>query len=446
MGMGKTVITISVVDALLIASEVQKVLVLAPLRVARSTWPEETQKWEQFAHLKFQPIVGSADERAAALRNDKADLYTMNYENLPWLAETLNGHWPFDMVVADESVRLKSFRTKQGGKRAQSLAAVSFKQVRRWVNLTGLAAPNGLQDLWGQMWFIDEGMRLGRTFSAFEQRWFSYQRKTDALNAHKTHVQTVPMPHAQAEIEAKLSDVCLALDPKDWFDLKDPIVTDIFVDLPPTARKHYREMEKLLFTEIQGIGIEAFAAAGKTIKCLQLANGAAYLPQAPEEKVQNGTAPWVEVHDVKMQALESIIAEAAGEPILVAYHFRSDLARLKKAFPKARHIDKKADEDAFKRGEIQVALVHPDSIGHGVDGFQYVCNTIVFWSHWWKMESREQLLERIGPMRQMQAGRDRGVFVYNIIARNTVDEDVIARNKGKYSVEQALMMAMKRRA
>jgi SNF2 family DNA or RNA helicase len=200
-----------------------------------------------------------------------------------------------------------------------------------------------------------------------------------------------------------------------------------------------------MFTEIQGIGIEAFAAAGKTIKCLQLANGAAYLPQAPEEKVQNGTAPWVEVHDAKMQALESIIAEAAGEPILVAYHFRSDLARLKKAFPKARHIDKKADEDAFKRGEIQVALVHPDSIGHGVDGFQYVCNTIVFWSHWWKMESREQLLERIGPMRQMQAGRDRGVFVYNIIARNTVDEDVIARNKGKYSVEQALMMAMKRR-
>jgi hypothetical protein len=180
------------------------------------------------------------------------------------------------------------------------------------------------------------------------------------------------------------------------------------------------------------------------MKCLQIANGAAYLP-APDDAVKRDAAPWAELHDAKLQALDSVITEAAGAPLLVAYHFKSDLARLKKAFPKARHIKTKRDEDDFKAGLIEVALVHPDSIGHGVDGFQEVCNAICFFGHWWKMESREQIIERIGPMRQMQAGKDRGVFVYDIIARDTVDEDVIARNVSKCTVEQALMQAMKKR-
>ncbi len=440
MGMGKTSIALAAIDALTLASEVQKTLVIAPLRVARSTWSEEAAKWEQFAHFKFQPIIGSADERAAALRNDKADVYTINYDNLPWLMDKLNGQWPFDMVVPDESVRLKGYRIQQGGKRASALAEVAHARTRHWLNLTGLAAPNGLQDLWGQLWFIDKGHRLGNSFSAFERRWFMRPPGSGGQ-----FVKSIPQKHAQTEIEDRIRDVCLALHPKDWFDLKDPVVHTIHVDLPPQARKHYQEMENLMFTEIEAHGIEAFAAAGKTIKCLQIASGAAYVKAADEASVSRDNAAWVEVHDAKIQALDSIITEAAGEPMLVAYHFRSDLARLKKAFPSAVHIKGKKEEDAFKRGEIAVALVHPDSIGHGVDGFQARCRIVVFFSHWWKMESREQLIERVGPMRQMQAGFDREVFVYNIVARGTVDEDVIERNIGKYSVEDALMLALRRR-
>jgi SNF2 family DNA or RNA helicase len=241
MGMGKTVISLSLIDALLMADEVERVLVLAPLRVARSTWPEEGQKWEQFAHLKFQTIIGAEEERTRALRNDKAQIYTINYDNIQWLMDRLAGEWPFDMVIADESPRLKSFRIQQGGKRAQAISRVAHR-MRRWVNLTGLAAPNGLNDLWGQMWFLDQGFRLGNSFSAYQSRWFM-----KAPNAGQ-FAKTIPQKHAQAEIQELIKDLCLSLYPKDWFDLKDPVVQDVYVDLPPQARVHYREMENMMFT------------------------------------------------------------------------------------------------------------------------------------------------------------------------------------------------------
>jgi SNF2 family DNA or RNA helicase len=439
MGMGKTSIALDAISALLLAGEVEKVLVLAPLRVARSTWSEEAAKWTRFEHLKFQTVLGTSDDRCAALRNDKADIYTINYDNLPWLMDQLEETWPFDMVVADESVRLKNYRITQGSVRAQVISGVAHTKVKRWLNLTGLAAPNGLQDLWGQLWFIDRGFRLGASFSAYQARWFMKAPSAGQF------AKTIPQRHAQAEIEELIRDVCLALHPKDWFDLKDPIVTTINVDLPPEAQLHYREMEDLMFTEIKKFGIEAFSAGAKYQKCMQIANGAAYTATSDTVNIRSDTAAWVEVHDAKIQVLDSIIAEAAGEPMLVAYNFRSDLARLKKAFPAAVHIKGKKEEDAFKRGEIAVALVHPDSVGHGVDGFQMRCRIVVFWGHSWRMESREQLIERVGPMRQLQAGFDREVFVYNIVARGTIDEEIVERNIAKYSVEEALMLALRRR-
>lgn len=443
MGGGKTSATWDVLDRLLLSGEVRKPLVLGPLRVARGTWPNECKKWNQFERWSVQPITGNLEERKAALRNDKADVYTINYENLPTLVDHLGeGNWPFDMVVADESTRCKNLRLEQGGVRAGALRKIAHTKVRRWVNLTGTPAPNGLQDLWGQMWFIDEGTRLGRTYSAFENRWFGFQRAKDALNAHKTYVKRVVFPHAQAEIQNLLRDVCLTLDPKDWFDLKDPIVRDVVVDLPPVARKHYKEMENAMFTELDGIGVEAFNAASKTIKCLQLAAGAAYLGEGDPI---DGVSPWTEVHDEKLQALESIIEEAGGMPITVAYHFKPDLVRLKARFKNARLISTVKDEDDFKAGRIPIALVHAQSIGHGVDGFQDVTNILVFFTRWWARETHDQLIERIGPMRQMQSGHDRPVFIYNIVARNTVDEDVGFAIREKRSVEDALMSAMKRR-
>lgn len=436
MGMGKSSASLEAVDRLIIAEGVLP-LITAPLRVARSTWPEEGRKWAEFAHLKIQPIVGTLDERKAALQNTKADVYTVNYDVIPWLVDYLGDEWPFDMVVADEASRLKSFRLKQGGVRASALGKIAHKKVRRWINLTGTFAPNGLADMWGQMWFIDEGKRLGMTYDAFESRWFGYQRAQQAVNAHKTKIQRIAFPHAEGEITKLIADVAVAFNPKDWFDVKQPVVVPIYVDLPPAARSKYREMERDMFTELAGFDIEAFASAGKVIKCLQLANGAVYT--GSDEAVQKDVSHWVEAHTEKLDALESIVNEAEGTPVLVAYHFKPDLVRLKKRFPKGRHINTKKDEDDFKAGLIPIAFVHPQSIGHGVDGFQLITNIIVFYSLWWDLETHDQIIERIGPMRQMQAGLDREVMVYMIMARNTIDEIVAERLIKKRGVQDMTM-------
>lgn len=436
MGMGKTSSTLAVCDALLLAGLARRPLILAPLRVARSTWPGEAEKWAEFAHLRVQPIIGSAEERRAALQAS-ADIFTINYDNLVWLVETLGEHWPFDMVVADESTRLKNFRIKQGGKRTQALSNVAHSKVKRWINLTGTPAPNGLNDLWGQTWFLDGGYRLGRSYSDFENRWFGYQRAKDAVNAHKTFVKRVVFPHSQTEIQDRLRDICLTLDPKDWFDLNDPIVRTVEVELPAKARKHYRDMEREMFTHLEGHDIEAFAAAAKTIKCLQMANGAAYVGESNTE--------WVVTHDEKIEALKSVVEEASGAPVLVAYHFRSDLARLQAAFPEARALDSSPKTiDDWNAGQIPVLLAHPASAGHGLN-LQDGGNILVYFGHWWNLEERQQILERIGPMRQKQAGHERSVFVYNIVARDTVDEVVIDRMQSKREVQDLLLEYMKNR-
>lgn len=434
MGMGKSAVTLSITAELLRRREVKKVLIVAPLRVARSTWPEEAARWSQFAHLRISTVIGDSEQRKAALRAE-ADIYGINFENVPWAVEHLGDKWPFDMVVCDESTKIKSFRLQQGGKRAQSLAAWAHKKVKRWVNLSGTFNPNGLVDIWGPMWFIDEGTRLGRSFSAFEQRWFGYQRASDAVNAHKTRIARIAFPHAQREITDLIKDVSLAVHPKDWFDIKDPIVVRRYVTLPPAARKTYREMELAMFTHIKGYDIEAFASSGKVIKCMQLAAGCCYT--GSDAEIEGDISHWVPVHDEKLEELDSIITECQGEPVLVVYHFKPDLARLKKRFPQGRHINTKADEDAFKRGEIDIAFVHPASIGHGVDGFQKVCRTIIFFSINWDLDPHDQIIERIGPMRQMQAGLDREVMVYLILAKGTVDETVDARLVKKRGVQES---------
>jgi len=427
MGMGKTTSTLNALDALSLVDS-HPVLVLAPKRVALSTWPEEARKWDHLKGLSLMPVVGSADERRAALRFD-AQIYTTNYENLEWLVEYWGDRWPYRTVVSDESTKLKSFRLRQGGKRAQALGRVSHTKIKRFVQLTGTPSPNGLVDLWGQMWFLDAGQRLGRTFTAFTQRWFTTSPDGYGIK---------PLPSAQDQIQDRLRDLCLTVEAKDWFDLKEPIVNNIYVDLPMRARKHYAEMEKEMFTSIESHDVEAFGAAARTIKCLQIANGAAYIGESNTE--------WKELHDEKLQALDSIVEEAAGAPVLVAYHFKSDLARLQRAFPQGRQLD--ADPStitAWNAGKIPVLFAHPASAGHGLN-LQDGGNILVYFGHWWNLEERMQILERIGPTRQMQAGYDRPVFVHNIIARDTVDELVIQRVESKREVQDILLDAMKRRA
>lgn len=433
MGMGKTSIVLTFLDALHnVWGESAPTLVLAPLRVAKTTWPEEAKKWSHLSGLDVVSVTGTADERAAALLKP-AQVYATNYDNLVWLRDHYRDAgraWPFKTVVADESTRLKSYRITQGGKRAQALAQFAHKEVDRWINLTGTPAPNGLTDLWGQTWFLDAGARLGRSFSGFESRWFATQRRPGQAYGG---VQIV-LPGAQEQIHEKLADICLTLDPKDWFDLAKPIVNVIHVTLPPRTRARYTELEKQMFTEIDGTAIEVFNAAAKSMKCLQFANGAVYL--------EDGKT-WKEVHDEKLDALESVVQEACGAPVLVAYHFKSDLARLQRHFPNGRQLD--ADPktiEAWNAGRIPLLFAHPASAGHGLN-LQDGGNQIVFFGHWWDLEQHDQIIERIGPVRQLQAGHKRPVFIHYIVARGTVDEVVMARRDSKRAVQDLLLDYMK---
>lgn len=435
MGMGKTVSTLTTLDILFLAGESAPALVIAPLRVAKSTWPAEAKKWAHLADIEIRPITGTDAERRIALRDGNANVFSINYENLPWLLDTLGDRWPFATVVSDESTKLKGFRLKQGKQRARALGRVAHCKVKRFIELTGTPAPNGLIDLWGQAWFLDQGVRLGRTFDSFKQRWFQ------AIPGGDGYQQIKPLPFAQEQIEGRLRDLCLTLDPRDHFDLQEPIHTIVRVDLPDKVRRSYQQFERELFMQLDGHDIEAFNAASRTMKCLQLCNGAVY------KQDDDGTdaSPWVEVHDAKLQALEEIVEEAAGMPVLVAYQFKSDLARLLKAFPRGRWLDADPQTEAnWNAGKIPVLFAHPKSAGHGLN-LQDGGNIIAFFGHWWDLELRQQIIERIGPVRQAQAGYDRPVFIYDIVAADTVDELVIARHETKREVQDLLLEAMKRK-
>lgn len=444
MGAGKTVSTFTALEALSHAdSRAFPALVLAPTRVARSVWPQEREKWSHLLGLRVSPMVGGTGPRIKAAMAP-ADVYTVNYENLPWLAEHWGDRWPYRTVIADESTKLKSLRVSeqtsstgkrfirgQGGVRAKALAKIAHARgLERFVELTGTPSPNGLIDLWGQMWFLDGGQRLGRTFTGYTQRWFRPKRDGYGIE---------PLAHSQAEIERLLADICLTVDVRDYYDIAEPVVNNIYVDLPAGARTHYRELEKQMFTELAGGGVvDAVHAAALTIKCLQICQGFVYAGDADNRQVAH-------MHDEKIEALESIVEEAAGAPVLVAYQFVPDLERLKRAFPKGRELDHNPrTEAAWRAGEIPVMFAHPASAGHGLN-LQDGGNILVYYGHWWNLEERLQVLERIGPVRQMQSGYDRPVFVHNILARDTVDEDVVARIDAKQSVQDALLAAMKRR-
>lgn len=436
MGMGKTVGALTAVEQLILCGESEPTLVLAPLRVARSTWPDEAAKWDHFHNISVVPIVGSEIERRNALKFD-ASVYTTNYENIAWLVEYLGDRWPFRRVIADESTKLKSFRIKQGGVRAQALGKVAYGKIKFFDELTGTPAPNGLLDLWGQMWFIDRGERLGRTFESYKERWFRPEPGG--------YGGWIPLPHAQEEIEHRLRDLCLTVDAKDYFDLEKPIVKNLYFDLPVRVRKLYRDMEKELFMQFEGNEVTAFNAGAKSQKLLQIASGAVYIDHDADSDYHPRSKEWKEVHDVKIQILEDIIEEAAGMPVLVAYHFKSDLSRLQSAFTKGRVLDSNPSTiQQWNKGLIPVLFAHPASAGHGLN-LQDGGNILVYFSHDWNLENRQQILERIGPMRQLQSGYKRNVFVYNIVARDTLDEAVIERTDEKASVQDAFLAAMKRR-
>lgn len=422
MGGGKTVSTLTALDDLDVVEDVFPMLALAPRLVARDTWPAEPAKWEHLKHLRTSYIGGTAKQRAAALKVP-ADVYSMDYTSLQWLRDHLGDAWPFKTVVADEASRLASFRLRQGGSRARALGQIAHTHVDRFIELTGTPSANGIQKLWGQVWFLDQGERLGKSFSAFEMRWF--RKGYDGYSI-------VPYDHSQEEVQQKLSDVCFTLR---GLDVGEPIVSPLWVTLPKAAQTAYDEMEKELFTELSTGELEAGHAAARTQKLLQITNGAAY----------DAEGDWHAIHDEKLDALDSIVEEANGASVLVSYNFKHDIERIRKRFPHARVLaeDDKAAAD-WNAGKVRMLLAHPASAGHGLN-LQHGGNILVFFGVNWNLEEHQQIIERIGPMRQKQSGYDRPCLVYPILARGTVDEMVMERLQTKRTVQDILLAAMEKR-
>lgn len=424
-GMGKTGAVYSALDILKLAgSNFFPALVLAPLKVAELVWPAEQTKWDAFQGMRVVPILGNVKEREEALYR-KGDVFVVNYDNVPWLTKRAGSKWPFKTIIADESTRLKNFRLKkQGGVRAGALGDIA-QNTGRWINLTGTPAPNGLKDLWGQTWFQDFGSRLGHSYTDFLKRWFHSNPYTRSDE---------PRMGASEEIHGKLADITMALRPEDWMDIREPVVTLREVLLPDEAMKHYKRMEKEFFAEIKlGTEIEAMNAAVKSMKLLQMCSGAVY----DADHVAH------ELHDAKLEALESIVNECGGEPVLVVYHFKFEVPRLLKRFPGARVFNDKKDEDDWNAGKIPMMLIHPQRGGHGTN-LQHGGRIMVFFTHTWDLELRLQVVERIGPVRQKQSGYDRSVLVYDIVAAGTLDVDVLDRLTSKLSVQESLMRARAR--
>ena len=417
MGMGKTVVTLTAINELLFNRlEAARVLVIAPLRVARDTWAREAAKWDHLQHLRVSVVLGDARERLAALERP-AEVYVINRENVPWLCDTLFD-WPFDMVVIDE---LSSFKSVQA-KRFKALRKVRGR-IRRIVGLTGTPAPNGLVDLWPQIYLLDRGERLGKTVGAYRARYFT----PDRANGHIVYSYRL-LPGADEAIQARIADVCMSLRKEDYLSLPGQLYETVEITPPPALLKQYRQFERDRIMEaMDGDGeIVALNAAALTGKLLQFANGAIY--------DDNGNSHLI--HNLKLDALEDLIEAANGEPVLVFYAFKHDRDRIMRRVS-CRELVTSEDIDAWNRKEIPVAIAHPASVGHGLN-LQEGGHIIIWFGLTWSLELYQQANERLNRPGQTHVCR-----IYHLVLKGTHDERVLAALERKDTSQRALIDALR---
>ena len=419
MGLGKTVSALTAIQELLYDRfEVSKVLVIAPLRVAQSTWSGEIEKWDHLQGLRLAKVLGSEKQRIEALRQP-ADIYIINRENTEWLVNYYGRKWPFDMVVIDE---LSSFKNPRS-KRFRALRKVR-PLIKRIVGLTGTPAPNGLIDLWSQIYLLDQGERLGKTLTGYRNRYFDPGRRNQNIV-----FEWIPKPFAEEAIYGKISDICVSMKAEDWLQLPERIDNVIEVELPEKAKSQYNQLEKDLILPLLESDVTAANAAVLTNKLLQMANGAIY-DEFGEAK---------EIHDAKLEALEEVVEAANGKPVMVVYAYKHDLDRIRKRLKKynPRTLDSDQDVQDWNFGKIQVLLLHPASGGHGLN-LQTGGNIIVWFGLTWGLEYYQQANARL--YRQGQTER---VIVHHIVAKGTMDEEVLKALTGKTATQNDLMEAVK---
>lgn len=416
MGLGKSVITLTAIYELMLERfEVDRVLVIAPLRVARNTWPEEIEKWSHLKGLTYAVAVGTEKERLEALYS-AAHIYIINRENVEWLIARSGIDFNFDMVVIDE---LSSFKSHQS-KRFKSLMKVR-PNIKRMVGLTGTPSSNGLMDLWAEYRLLDMGERLGKFIGRFRESYFD----PDKRNQHMIFSYK-PKPGAEEAIYEKISDITISMKGTDYLKLPDLIMNEMSVSLNQKEKETLDVMKRDLITTIKGEDITASNAAVLSNKLLQMANGAVY--------GDNGSV--TQIHDRKLEMLEDIIEAANGKPVLIAYWFKHDLLRIQNRFK----VEVLTSNDSIKKwneGEIQIAAIHPASAGHGLN-LQAGGSTLVWFGLTWSLELYQQTNARL-----YRQGQTETVIIHHLIAKDTMDERVMDALNKKNNTQSALIDAVK---
>lgn len=417
MGLGKTVISLTaIVDLLFDSFVAHRVLVVAPLRVARDTWPDEIKKWSHLSILTFAVAVGTVKERRAAVMQS-ADVTIINRENLSWLIEDSGLPFDYDMVILDE---LSSFKSHQS-KRFKSLLKVRPK-VKRMVGLTGTPSSNGLMDLWAEFRLLDMGERLGRFISQYRQTFFlPDKRNGQIIYSYK------PLPFAEDAIYRRIADITISMKSTDHLKMPELVSTQYEVHLSDEEAQRYEDMKQELVLQLPDGEVTAANAAVLTGKLAQLANGAIY----------TDAGEIVEVHDRKLDALEDIIEAANGKPVLVAYWFRHDLQRIKNHFS-VRELKSSKDIADWNNGDIPVAVIHPASAGHGLN-LQAGGSTLVWFGLTWSLELYQQTNARL--WRQGQSART--VVIQHIVTKGTIDERILKALRAKDRTQAALIETVK---
>lgn len=420
MGCGKTPTALEAIDTLLLLGEIEKVLVIAPKRVAESTWATEANKWDDLRHLRVSKVLGSAAEREKALGVD-ADIYVTSRDNVQWLCKLCHDRrkWPFDMVVLDE---LSSFKNPSA-KRVKALKAFRGR-MKRVVGLTGTPAPNGLIDLWSQIYLLDKGVRLGRTVTAYRDRYFTPGRGS----GHVVYEYNLK-PGAEGEIYKAIEDIAFSLKKEDVLQLPGQIYQDIALEFPKNIMKQYRKFErdKVMESLDENGDIIAQSAAALTNKLLQFCGGAVY---------DENSAVHV-IHDIKLEALEELIEMSMGEPVLVFYAYKHEKDRIMQRIEGCVEIKNADDIDRWNRGEIKVALAHPASLGFGVN-MQEGGHIICWYGLTFNLENYQQANQRLNRPGQKEVCR-----IYHLVIKGTHDERVLSALKRKEVNQSALLNALK---
>lgn len=418
MGLGKSVITLTAIRNLIIKGKVGRVLVIAPLRVARSTWPDEIAKWDHLNDLTYSIAVGTEKERLEALRKN-VEIVIINRENVDWLVNKSGYRFNFDMIVIDELSSFKSYSAK----RFKALLKVR-PYVERIVGLTGTPSSNGLMDLWAEYRLLDFGERLGRYITRYRLKYFTPdKRSATVIFSYKL------LPGAEDEIYNAISDITISMKAKDYLKMPDLIINEVTVDLDSSERRTYETLRKEMVVQIsEQEEIDAVNAASLSGKLLQMANGAVY----DEDKRV------LRIHDKKLDALEDLIEAANGKPVLIAYWYKHDLERIKEKF-NVREILNDQDIRDWNNGKIDVAVIHPASAGHGLN-LQQGGSTLIWFGLTWSLELYEQANARL-----YRQGQNETVVIHHIITKGTIDEDVMLALKRKEKMQSALIDAVKAR-